>query len=387
MGVTINLVGGTCDITVIDENFENLQDLFRSGVLDTDLLGRITRYQVTRYTGGRMASTRTFANPYLLDKLAAKDGIFDLAYRHSTEVVDRDAAEEATRSAYAMELLGLPGPSFHLAWQEEGISEATVNGYGMAGWPPSYWPINRYPKSLCFSKWLTAPHAAIHQYVDEPCVAKVKMTTKGSHNLFRLMSSYQYGPGGVSPVDGLAVYSHHYNKRAAHLGRFGLIVDTNPILYADEFPNTNPNIVDPVTGDMAPYCTWKIIKDRTFFLPQRAQVTLVAEVALKGQRYYNFRAAFRDAAHHGWVNRTTTTWNPGNWESTTGEANSPVFNAAWDASLSEFYRSYATFHPGFCFYPPWINLWENCSISVDFKYGRSVAYTNDYSDDDLGVRP
>lgn len=379
MGVTINLVGATCDVTIVDENFKNLQELFQSGVLNPDILGRITRYQVTRYAGGRMVSTRTFANPFLVDALSAKDGIFDLTYRHSTELVWSDAIEEATRSAYAMELLGKPGGSFYFQWQEDGFSEATINSYGMTGWPPPYWPISRYPKDLCFSKWLTPPHAAIHQYVEEPCVAKVKMTTKGSHNLLRQLDTLH-----ITSRDGTALVDN-FNWRGRHLGRFGLIVDTNPVLYEDEFENTNPNIVDPITGLQSDFCTWKVLRDRTFFLPQRAQVTLVAEVALKGGRYYNFRAAFRDAAHHGAVDRTALAWYPGNWESMSGVVNSPVFSPTWTGLLTTKFT--VAVDPGKAFYPPWINLWENCSICVDFKYGRSVAYTTDYDANDLNIRP
>jgi len=374
MSVTITAVGTTCVVSIVDNNFLTLQDLCRSGIITADMTGTFDRYQVLRYTSGRIVSMEQFASPFLIADRANIDGIFDLSFRHVPGVSDANAPEEKTRSNYAMELLGRPGPSFQQQFQEDGINTATV-----PGWPPAWWPIDRYPKELCFSKWLTVPHAGKHLYVEEPCVVYVKASCKASLNAFRILARGQTTTIGTYNPD-------YFNWRNAHLGRFGLIVDTNPKLY-DEFANVNPNIVDPVTGAMAPYVSWKIIRDRTFFLPQRANISLRASIALAGRRAYNFRLAYRDAAHHGYADLSLGNYYSGNWESADPAVifHEPIFNASWVTDLGTYLPGPTTrqSEPKYAFYPSWINLWESASLTLAFKYDRETAYSKNSTDPDF----
>lgn len=393
MPVTITAVGATLNITIVDENFQNIQDFCRSKVKAADISGTFARYRVERYTGGRLIAAHSFANPLAnVDSAIHTPGLagFDITYRNAGEVctfndtgnnpnlgVDGLASrlEGGDRSAYAMELLGRPGPTLYHQWQEDGLVEA-ASLTPVPGWPPAYWPPTRYPKELLFSKWLTVPFASTHTWVDLPCTARVTVSCKGSHNLFRNL---------IRKTDA--------DNRAAHnLGRFGIVVDTNPRL-TTEFPNTNVNIKNPITGATAAYVSWKLLEDKTFGLVQRAQHSLTAEVALRGRQWYNFSMKFRDAAHHGWVDYdlfgVRRSWQDGNWESLLPpfyeagpglSQNMPSYQAAWIADAIYPYYSVA-------FYPPWINLWESASVNVEFFYGRDQAYTNDSTNAEFTSKP
>lgn len=381
MPITFSSVGTTLLVTIIDENFKEVQDLLRSGIGSLDVKGQYERFQISRWTGGRIVAQHSYGRPPLLEE-TANNGVMDVTYRHGTEDV-RDGfylgtdVTDGSGGAYAMEQLGKPGPSMYLTWQEDGRAAPA----GAVGWPPAYWPINRYPKELCYSKFLTVPFGTLRSYVDGPCVARVTATARGSLNMFRCL---------MAPRNVLGPFfaGQTFNKREANLGRFALIVDTNPELY-DEWNNSNPNILDPVTGAQADYVSWKVLEDTTFNLPQRAHINMTSEVALAGRRYYSFSLKFRDAAHHGHVNTSTNTWNSGNWESSTGAANSPQFNAAWLALFTPFLFGGVTEYDfaKLAFYPSWINLWENVGISVEFFYGRDSAFTTDSASAEFTSKP
>jgi hypothetical protein len=392
MPITVTAVGTTLDVSIVDDNFESIQDLFRQGLIADDFVNTFDRFKIKRFTGGKLVAMDTGVNPLLISELANTNGVFDITYRHVDENSSTNAGDEVEtrdRAAYAMELLGKPGPSMYYHWQEEGKGAPI---FTLAGWPPSGWPFNRYPAELCFSKWLTVPFASARVWVDEPCIARIHATCKGSHNLFRIISGM---------FDSLADNAVA-NKRSYHFGRFGLVVDTNPNLYSDEFTNTNPNILDPVTGAQAPYVSWKIIKDRTFFLPQRAQIHLTAEVALKGRRYYNFSLKFRDAAHHGWCGidgANNLFFEYANWETASGDPdginpfigpavvwlNGPSFSANWTALMVNAAGNRVP--RGLPFWPSWINLWENTSMNVEFFYGRDEAYSTNSAGAEFSTKP
>ena len=381
MPVILNAVGSTLDAVILDDNFETIQDLCRSGVLTADLLATFDRYKVTRYTGGRLRTTTVGTNPLLLKERGPVDGELDISYRVGTEdagdqTTVNSRVEADTRSAYAMELLGKPGPSFHLQWQEDSRA-APVAG----GWPPSWWPINRYPKELCFSRWLTIPDCAVRVFPDEPCIARITATAKGSLNMFRLLSLFS-AVVPFKPTNN-AVMNH------IHAGRFGLVVDTNPRLFTDEFATSNPNILDPISGAQAGFVSWRILEDHTFNLPQRAIIQMSSEVALKGRRHYNFSMKFRDAAHHGWVDISGPTWQDTIWESGIGGAapNAPVMNSFWTGFFTALgFPASATYYKK-AFYPNWIALWENCSITVEFDYGRDEAFVTDSTNAEFTSKP
>jgi hypothetical protein len=382
MPVTLNPVGTTLDVTIIDENFETIQDLVRSGVLTTDLVGTFSRFKITRYTGGRIVKAHTYARPFLVENIGiiAKNAVFDLAYRSDTGAY-ASWFGSANLHHFAMELLGRPGPSFYLTFQEDGLSEPVA-----AGWPPAGWPISRYPKELCFSRWLSILGATTHVYVDEPCVARVTAGCKGSLTMFQLLDSFHLDPSGADNAG--------YGWRGYHMGRFGIIVDTNPNLYADEFDNDNPNILDPIAGTQAPRCSWKIILDQTQFLGQRQQLQHSEEVNLKGRRWYNFSYKFREAAHQGWVDEELVAYRDQPWEAGYGDAtNSPDFDAAWLAAITANTGLVADTteagqtHIANAFGPLWINLWESASINVEFFYGRDEDHITDSSNAEFFSKP
>ena len=386
MPVTLTAVGTTLNIVIIDENFKNIEELCWSGIITADVVGTFERYKILRYTGGRLVSMETFARPYVVEDRATSDAHLDLTFRPGTldpgltaDYLTYMTTPEA-RNHYAMELLGRPGPTHYLQWEEDGLAAPVV-----AGWPPAWYPANRYPKELSFSKWLTVPYASTKVFVDEPCTAKVTATAKGSLNLSRLLAFYDRGLT-YSPVNAV-----NFNYRSLNMGRFGLVVDTNPNLFSDEFVNSNPNILNPLTGAQATYKSWNVIQDRTFGLPQRAHIKMSAAVALKGRRNYNFSMKFRGAAHDGYIedNAGVKNWRDGEWEGANyGFTNSPIFAATWRTLLA--FRGAAfdvPYYSRMCFWPSFINLWENCSINVEFQYGRDEAYVTDSTNAEFTSKP
>lgn len=385
MPLTFTALGSTLVVSIVDDNFKSIQDFCREGILKADFLATFDRYSVYRYTSGRLVSAVTFANPLLVDSLASTNGLIDITYRNGGEATDRGTifplVEDGIGATYAMELLGKPGPSLYHTWQEDGNAQPA----GATGWPPNYWPINRYPKEYCYSRWLTVPHCSKRVYVDEGCVARLTATCKVSANMFRLLTAYDSGVAAPSPNDGNII-----NRRELHLGRFGLVVDTNPLLYTDEFTNANPNITDPISGATAPYVSWRVIEDRTFNMPQRAIIHLTAEVALKGRRWYNLSMKFRDAATHGWIKYTfgpPGIWMPGFWEAGSGLSNGPVYSAQIAALLLDAFGTVPADNMKFAVFPPWINLWENNALSVEFDYSRTRAYVYNSFDPDITYAP
>lgn len=377
MPITITSLGPNVDVNIVDANFQEIQDLFRSGLLRDDFSGspKFSRFRLFRYTSGmiRSASSRSFP---LRD---ASNGVtsnvydtFDLAYRSSGEDASVHASakarvDEEHRNAYAMEMLGRPGPSFYYTWQEDGLNEPST--YGATGWPPSNWPPNRYPQNFCFSRWLTVPGASLRVYVPEKAVASVYGLAKGCLNLWARIDIAEMR----NRFNQLWTEREH-QTRNSYAFRFGLIVDTNPDLYQDEFQNSNPNI----DGS---YRSWDIIEDQTFAFAPRDIAALRSKVALRGGRWYNFRMAYRDAAHHGFVDRSgPVVWNPGIWEDNVNSAitNSPT-SATWPIGAGP---SPAIPHP---FFPAWVSLFENAHLGIVLDYGRENAGPVSADDSDFAI--
>jgi hypothetical protein len=369
MTIAFTTVGDTLDVSIIDSNFENFETLFKSSLVKADFAASaFSRFRVRRYVSGQIASVHSFANPFLGQKKNVDNYInsrFDITYREAIEdcgtvAVAAGRIESAGRHAYEMELLGRPGPSFYYSWQEDG-RDSSVELAGVAGWPPTGWPYKRYPDEYCFSRWLTCPGASARVYVPHSCIAKIKAKVRGDTHFWSAIANTSLEQGAR---EGL---------RYAEYMRYGLIVDTNPMLYADEFVNSNVNIVDPVTGVQAPYKSWKVLEDITRNVAQRESIEMWAEVALVGGRYYNFSLKFRDAATHGFVDTTpgVETWMDGRWEyAAAGPPNLPVLNPLTPIPVVAFqYWS-----------PPWVNLWESGAMSVEFVYGRDEAYVTDTGD-------
>tara|TARA_R110002110_G_scaffold40266_2_gene128917 strand:- start:25828 stop:26952 length:1125 start_codon:yes stop_codon:yes gene_type:complete len=368
MAVSFTVVGSTVDVSVVDGNFETWQNIFRSGLLSADIAGSISRFRVFRYISGRLVSMHTFANPYRNPDAGLTQGVrdvFDLTYRAGTEASGTIAGAEAReaagpRNAYAMELLGRPGPSFHYEFQEQGIAESAVaTAASSSGWPPANWPYTRYPDDYCYSRWLTVPGASVREYVKHPTVARITAHVKGSWQHWA-----QIAPAGAAgnPSQSLPV-------RANNLVRAALIVDTNPTLTTD-FPNSNPNIKDPSTGSTASHVSWNIANDQTFCNSQREIIRLTAEVKLSGGSFYNFSLKLREPGYHGWVLDSGNSWQDDVWEwngtvAGTVTSNKPQTNYAVAPAAQYTHRAL------------WVNLIESSSIDVELFYRRSTPYLND----------
>jgi len=373
MPVVFTPLGDTLEAAVIDGNIEQVEQLLRGLILEGDITGDFRRWRIMQYTSGRIVAAHTFANPDrpVPQTKRTKHGLtgaalerFDITYRQKLEdcglIADAQARAHAIhRAAYEMELFGRPGPSFFYSFQEDGY-DPTVALAGVAGWPPGGWPLTRYPQEYCFSRWLTCPGASVKVWVPRPCIARIHGMAKVSTDIWHRI----WGMASFNRPDlvGLEIGA---------LARFALVVDTNPNLHDDEFTNTNPNIVDPQTGVMSPVCSWQIIRDRTLIQSQRHENELWGEVALKGGRFYNFSLKMTDAMTHGWVDRTApATWDGLNsWESQHASAapNAPQSVLSVLAQDKQFR-------------PLWISLWENCSMNVEFVYGRDEAYVTDSED-------
>ena len=372
MPVTFTVLGSSLDINVIDDNMKAWQDVFRSGLVNADFVNRVSRFRVFRYVSGRLESMHLFANPYRNHDSGHTMGVidhFDLAYRKSTEdpgLVANAFGREANgaRNAYAMEMLGRPGPSFHYEWQEQGISQSLVAAAASSGstFPPANFPYNRYPDDYCYSRWLTVHGASLRTFLKHKAVARVTAHVKGEFDFWGKISR-----GGTA-----AATHPSWVRRYSHC-RAGIIVDTNPNIRND-FANTNPNVIDPSTGSQASHVSWKVANDQTFVTGQREVIRMCAEVPLLGGSHYNFSLKLREAGHHGWVDHGTNTWKDDVWEwnatdSSTVTDNRPQHSAASGLLPPTKTTHRALFH----------RLYESSSIDVEFIYGRSTAYLNDSS--------
>jgi hypothetical protein len=370
MPISLTAVGPLLDAVVVDDNFGDIQDLLRSGLDGSDFTGKIDRYRIRRYTSGKIVSASAGCRPFARDAIRDSSGnrsqrgmfdsVFDLSFSPAAEellstynIGVSDLVEGLDQRHYQMEVLGRPGPSFYLDWQEDGYSEPVTS----AGWPPTGWPFTKWPTNLCYSRWLTCPGAAVRVFTDQPCVAKIRATVLVSANMFRILCLWKWSYDNSLPDPFTNdPPSNRLNTRWLNFMRFGLFVDTNPNLYPDEFENDNQNIP-------AGFVSWKKIQDRTFEMGQRQIVTLEAEVTLKGRRFYNFSLKYKDAATHGWVDAPHdegTEFHSGFFESSAKDY--AERNPDWQA-----YMPPDAAVAGFCWYPSWINLWETTSIDVEFR--------------------
>lgn len=391
MPITLNPLGTTLQVSIIDANFEEIQNFLRSGVLRQDLASRFSRYQILRYTGGQLVSAQARAALPLLDELC-DTGVFDTCYRppkNSISCYD-GALEQDDYGNVAMELLGRPGPSFYYDFQEDGITEAQVVAAATAGgWPPVNWPYSRYPRDLCFSPWLTIPGASVKVWVDQPCVARIFGTALGALT-FSPVGETSVQIAGANVGYGYTLIDNVLHERNFFPNRFALIVDTNPKLYTDEFANSNANIKDPVSGATAPYVSWKLVKEKTFHSGQRQSYKLAAEVALKGHRYYNFSFKYRDGSIRGWVGDggalAGPTFLPEAWPAGSLLTRDATVDANWQAQYTAAYS--AGYFGGIGWWPrmPFVSLWENSGLSVELFYNRSSAYRSTSTDPDFYLK-
>jgi hypothetical protein len=370
MAVTLTALGDTLDITIVDGNFEKIQDLMRESLLASDLTSQFRRIRISRYISGKLVSSTVFANPFRDPDhgySSQKSDFFDITDRPTTHVPGTSTTPTQIRDYmndprnYAMEFLGKPGPSFWWSWQEDAIDPDIFVALSVLGWAPTGWPYRRYPDELCFSRWLTVPGASIRAYVPQRGIATVRASCSASTAFWQ-----QIGRNAQS--SSWTMTSRETFVRSLSNVRFGLIVDTNPKLFADEFVNNNENIIGP-DGNKAPRVSWKVFGDETKSCSQRESTSMEGEVELQGGRWYNFRFAYRAPGHLGWVgdNGTTKTFIEGYWENalsgTSPYINKPSIALANAAGYGQTRRVT----------PPWVALFESGAISVETANGRLNA--------------
>ncbi|MAG68190.1 MAG: hypothetical protein CMK74_20330 [Pseudomonadales bacterium] len=375
MPVTITPTGTTLDIQIVDDNFGNVLTLLKEQITEADLKNRFDRWRLSRWVSGLLVAHDTFANPMRNRASGGTQGvidIFDLTFRESVEdsgdaLAVRDKEWTAGAERQMMEFLGRPGPSMTYTFQEKGYQAPNVVSPGITGWPPSHWPDSRYPREYCFSRWLTVPGASVRLYVPERCKVQLKGHAKGSLTAWSIMKSFA---NSVNPWDTQPARNSNFLSVA-------LVVDTNPELHADEFPNGNRWILDPVTGAQAARKSWVIPKVGTFRMAQREKFDIWAEQTLQGRRHYNFSLKFRAPGYFGWIDHTNNVWKDEVWETRGADypaiANAPRMSAVGLVGSPSFADA------------KWVNMWESAGLSLEFDYGRGPTHlsSTDHPDFDL----
>lgn len=366
MAIVINPVAGTLDAVVVDDNFAALENQFREYLQanDFDFTGlgnKIDTFRIRRYTGGKLRNAIIGSLPELPRELQVRHGVFESNFKHvgngptSALYASNFLNAGNPRAWEVYEQLGRPGESFFFDFQEDGIPTPT----GVAGWPPSFWEPHRFPEDQCWTKWLTIPHAAGKFYVERHCVAKVIACCKG----VPCFSPHYFMNLGLGSVDAAQQF-------AAGMVRLGLFVDTNPLLWSDEFNTSNPH----VNGPMASY---KKFSDMTFRASPKGDYVIVGEVALKGRRSYNFSLRNMRANTYGFIDQegATTFWDY-DWES---------------SALPNYDLNLLNYYPLWAYYPLGISLhtllWLGSSIHIQFNYIRDETWINDYENAEFVYGP
>lgn len=172
----------------------------------------------------------------------------------------------------------------------------------------------------------------------------------------------------------------NFNNQMFHFLRFGIFVDTNPVLDT-EFVNANPNILDE-SGATAPYVSWRKVEEETVFLTERTRVDISGTTRVQGGKWYNVSFKVKTAGTRGWHDGS---WHYTNFESSAGDF--ATRSAAWLAEyLALFGAAASAANSKYPWFPSYIRLWEMCGISVEIDYGR-LAETDDSSSSELNARP
>ena len=349
MPVSFTVVGNTLDATIIDGNFGDLERYLREEVVGGDInFDQINRFIIRRYVSGRLVSVTSNAEQILNlwhQKAEQRDAHHEITYRalmnvqqHLNTVIAPSWVGDFAgnyQDRFTMELLGRPGPSFYWQHQEDGIVYASPD--------PA-----RYSPDYCYSYWLTVPQTGIKFFVQEPCVMRVhsRMYYMGS---FSAIQEYIQN-GTVDPATGKAAWDGNYLTYGKQIAmRLALIVDSNPNLY-DEWVNTNPNVLDPVTGAQAAYKSWHIFSEKSVHSPLVHREGISGDTTLEGGRYYNISCKYRGAGALGYIEEAA--FVDGIYEY--DKAPLPNFTGNHQPMLAT---------------PPWEVQWISTSLHVEFIYG------------------
>lgn len=374
----------------------------------------------------------------------------DFAFRYR----DRSDLNYSHPLQHPFELLGYPGGSLYYDFQEQGFSDP-VSFYAekqplleINNWPPQEELTVKHPDDECWSRWLTVPDAAGSVYVDEPCVAIITAQVTGNylftpmlrvHGTNTAIGSTHTGsstssaaieesgaPKFLLEVSGYGIGRRPYSDEAESAEiweeavsgdltlpefaegmqnsasiRLGLFVDTNPIVWEDEFKNEgaddsgyNPWIGTDATGaysaeradGVAKYRSWKKITDITMRVRQRGTYKIIGAVELKGRRKYNFSMKFRPAMTFGHVEYGGpgyAKFTTGYYELSESAAHMPMKDLADPKNPAWYWGSPVSsagpvpsprenyFFPGGDALVT--NLIESSALSVEFFYGQKLA--------------
>lgn len=366
MPITLTSAAGANSIlaSLVDGNFEALQEFLKERIAGVDISGTFDRssldinsliyHKSFNFNTFRVQSRDNLFLEGIFESNFRREG--DSPYCDTSPMPDIDTYKtvvlDGSRNAEMMELLGKPGKSFYYDWQEDGYTDP-VAAYGAAGWPPSFGDHSRWPDDRCYSYWITVPGAAGRLYVPYPSVVRLDGVFKGCLSFSPVAYHMGLHTAGYGDVRAKRFLSGSV--------RVGLFVDTNPILYTDEFTNINPNI-------QGSYCTWKKIGEITVPLHYRGYIHIPGAVALKGGRAYNFALKFRRANTIGYRNADTNTFHTGDWEFSSGYANAPIWTGAQPPNHACNGISQHTI------------LWESTCLHCTVFPGRDDAFVYNFTD-------
>lgn len=344
------VVGNTLNAQIIDGNFDLLRSYLTEQVLATDVnLSQITRWVVRRNTGGMLKSATLEAN-HVADPWDGKKQS-DNSYHEVTFVADNPVVDDMLdtppvikQAKLLMEYLGRPGPSFYWDWQEDAQTYAGSTNPG------------KYDDDYCYSYWLTVPQCSLKLYVPYGCAVKMHGRAYYLGNLSAVCEYYKHGPGGTIHNNQAAFEATPETQGRQSAMKLGLFVDTNPNLHSDEFVNSNPNVVDPVSGSQASYCSWQMVSFKTVASPMWQREDITGVTTLKGGRWYNFSMKYRGA---GWVGYVDT-----------GSFVDGIYE--YDIALP----SYTGDHLPMIGTPPFEVQWISTSMHLEFFYGYSAIYSD-----------
>ena len=479
MPIILNPVSGELDAEIVDGNFEELETFLKENVKREDFKGKFNRFKIRRYTSGKIVGFNSGVNPNTSPESTGASSTFEnnwiggapsiryavngplIGTDNSTQYNSKNDMDYNHANQHPFELLGYPGGSMHFDFQEQGFADpasyySVVDSRTVLNWPPANSPIGRFPKDECWSRWLTVPDAAGGVYVDEPCVAIITAQVKGNYFMTPALrvhgvnvgdifaeSSDMLGPDDDPSLDDV-LYNRDYWQIETKEGaageivegmqesaflRLGLFVDTNPIVWEDEFKNGdsygvsnsigsghgyNPWIGDSPTGEyvatkpdgVAETRSWIKVSDITHKVRQRGSYKVVGIVKLKGRRRYNFSMKFRPAMTFGHVSYSVEDEElsfvdgfheispihvmPEGTEGDTKDNPGWRWGANHRVRLGDQSSNESYFFPGGDVLVT--NLIESSSISVEFFYGQSLSSVQQYaaelddgSDPDLGV--
>ena len=347
MPLTFSTITANINPLLVDGNLDDIDRLLREQVVDSDFAvgNTIGRFKVKRGQFGKVSSAISRTEEiygYGYESQSNNAGYYEMLGVDRNKFYINGQPSKYGSAIRTMEFLGSPGPSFYYNFQEDGVAD------------PGADVKNRFPSHLCYSYWLTCPNASTKLWIDGPCVVRVKAMY---HAMLAINYWGQFVNHGANIAPQTNIHSS-WRQNTATLGRemamrIALVVDTNPILHDDEFANSNPNIKNP-DGSTASRRTWEFIEEKSVYAGGTATKNQISgDIALKGNKHYNFSMKFRDAATIGYM--AGGTWYDGTYENSVSLSQ---FNTA-DGYLEQEMASVGIFEV----------MWLSTSLHIEVFYG------------------